>query len=201
MAAMSCAEGPFGPGLRRCPQEEKSRRYLRSTSALWNLNSMEDLRIADSFGMRRGLTNCAVSPSTKRSSVVRFGARCRERLLINSWCLSSSDSAATARTPPGRRSFARVTSRWIAKRSRSRMGRTVPHPLSCARLHGTSEFRHTANSPPTGRVIGAGRSGTSSFATASASCPGEMPYFCLISAMSHAGFASSIRERVHQRPR
>ncbi len=37
MAAMSSAEGPFGPGLRRCDEEEKSRRYFRSTNALWNL--------------------------------------------------------------------------------------------------------------------------------------------------------------------
>jgi hypothetical protein len=41
------------------------------------------LRLADSFGMRSGLTKRVVSPSTRRSSVVRFGARCRERLLIS----------------------------------------------------------------------------------------------------------------------
>ena len=33
---------------------------------------------APSFGIRRGFTNSVVSPSTKRSSVVRLGARCRE---------------------------------------------------------------------------------------------------------------------------
>jgi len=32
--------------------------------------------------IRCGLMNSVVSPSTKRSSVVRFGARCQERLLI-----------------------------------------------------------------------------------------------------------------------
>jgi len=37
-----------------------------------------------SFGIRRGLSNSVVSPSTTRSSVVRFGARWRERLLISS---------------------------------------------------------------------------------------------------------------------
>ena len=50
MAAMSSAEGPFGPGLRRCDEEEKSRRYFRSTKALWNLNNVAGLRIAPSFG-------------------------------------------------------------------------------------------------------------------------------------------------------
>ena len=82
IAAMSSAEGPLGPGLRRCDEEEKSRRYFRSTKALWNLNSVAGLTSAPSFGIRRGLTNSVVSPSTKRSSEVRFGARCRERLLI-----------------------------------------------------------------------------------------------------------------------
>ena len=84
-------------------------RYFRSTRALWNLRNVADLTIADSFAMRRGLTNRVISPSTKRSSVLRFGARFRERLLTMSCCLSNNDSAATARTPPGRRSFAAVT--------------------------------------------------------------------------------------------
>src|SRR6266705_2066963 len=53
--------GAFRPGFASLSQEEKSRRYLRSTNALWNLNSVEDLSIADSFEMRRRLTNCAVS--------------------------------------------------------------------------------------------------------------------------------------------
>src|ERR1700736_3539243 len=79
MAAMSCVEGPFGPGFRFRREEENSRRYFRWTSALWNLNSVAGLRLADSFGMRCGLTKRVVSPSTRRSSMVRFGARCRER--------------------------------------------------------------------------------------------------------------------------
>jgi len=82
MAAMSCVEGPFGPGFRFRREGENSKRYFRWTSALWNLNSVAGLRIADSFGMRCGLTKRVVSPSTRRSSIVRFGARCRERLLI-----------------------------------------------------------------------------------------------------------------------
>jgi hypothetical protein len=56
MATMSCAEGPFGPGFRLRHEEENSRRYFRRTNALWNLNSVAGLRLADSFGMRCGLT-------------------------------------------------------------------------------------------------------------------------------------------------
>src|SRR5664279_3725541 len=82
IAAMTCNEGPFGPGLQRLAEDENSRRYFRSTRALWNLNNVAGLRIAASWEMRRGLTNSDVSASTKRSSEVRFGARCRERLLI-----------------------------------------------------------------------------------------------------------------------
>jgi hypothetical protein len=41
------------------------------------------LRLVDSFGMRCGLTKRVVSPSTRRSSMVRFGAPCRERLHRN----------------------------------------------------------------------------------------------------------------------
>src|ERR1700752_1877649 len=83
-AAMGWVEGPLGPGFRFRWEEENSRRYFRWTSALWNLTSVAGLIIADSFGMRCGLTKRVVSPSTRRSSMVRFGARCRERLLIRS---------------------------------------------------------------------------------------------------------------------
>ena len=69
---MSSVEGPFGPGFRRCGEEEKRRWYFRSTNALWNLNRVAGLRITDSFGIRRGLRTSVVSPSRKRSSEVRF---------------------------------------------------------------------------------------------------------------------------------
>jgi hypothetical protein len=153
MAAMSSAEGPLGPGLRRCDEEEKSRRYLRSTKAWWNLNSVAGLMSAPSFAIRRGLTNSVVRPSKKRSIDFRFGARCRERLLMSNWCFSSRDSAATARTPPGRTSFANVISRWMASMRSSRMERTVSSPPVRARLHGrgwnTSHYEfatHTTDS-------------------------------------------------------
>ena len=74
----------FGPGRRRCGDEEKSRRYFRSTNALWNFSSVTGLISAPSFTSRRGVTNSVVNPSRKRSIDVRFGARCRERLLISS---------------------------------------------------------------------------------------------------------------------
>ena len=44
MAAMSCVEGPFGPGFRFRREEENSRRYFRWTSALWNSNSVAGLK-------------------------------------------------------------------------------------------------------------------------------------------------------------
>jgi hypothetical protein len=34
MAAMSSADGPVGPGLQRCGEEEKSRRYFREHKAI-----------------------------------------------------------------------------------------------------------------------------------------------------------------------
>ncbi len=46
--------------------------------------------------------------------------------------LKIRDSASTAGAPPGRTSFATVTSRWMARIRSSRMGRTVPWPASRA---------------------------------------------------------------------
>ena len=66
---------PFGPGLRRIAADENRRRYCRSTSALWNPNSVAGLRIAASFSTRRGCTNIVVKPNTNRSNVVKRGAR------------------------------------------------------------------------------------------------------------------------------
>jgi len=151
MAAMSSADGPFGPGLRRGEaEEEKSRRYLRCTRAPWNLSRVAGLTSAPSIGSRCGRTNNVATPRTQRSTEVRLGARCRKRLLMSNWCFSSNDSAATARTPPGRRSFARVTSRWMARTRISRTGQTVPPPRVRARLNGACGLPHTTNSPPTG---------------------------------------------------
>ena len=84
IAAVSSGGGPLGPGLRHGAEEEKSRRYFRSINALGNFNSVAGLRIAESFGTRCGLTKRLVNPMSNRSAVVRFGARCRERLMIKS---------------------------------------------------------------------------------------------------------------------
>jgi hypothetical protein len=46
-----------------------------------------------------------------------------------------SDSAKTWRAPPGPRSFVRGTSRWIARRSRSRMSWKLSCLPLCTRLH------------------------------------------------------------------
>ena len=53
MAAMSSADRPYGPGLGRGDaEEEKSRRYLRSTRAAWHLSSVAGLASAPRFGSR-----------------------------------------------------------------------------------------------------------------------------------------------------
>src|ERR1700676_4173537 len=80
MAAISCAEGPFGPGFRLRHEEENSRRYFRWTNALWNLNSVAGLRLADSFGVGWGLTKGVVSPTQRRRGGGSFGqSRARRR--------------------------------------------------------------------------------------------------------------------------
>jgi hypothetical protein len=68
------------------------------------------MTIADLIN-RRGSMTLAQSAAITRSAARRFGARSRERLSTMSCCFSSSDSAATARTPPGRRHLARVAIR------------------------------------------------------------------------------------------
>ncbi len=56
---------------------------------------------------RLGDTNSVQNPRISRSHAVRFGLRRCERFMISNWCLTASDSAATARTPPGPVSRAR----------------------------------------------------------------------------------------------
>jgi len=73
------------------------------------------------------------------------GAIADEQLLLEQQGLSGDGADA-----PGRRSLARVTSRWMARMTTSRTVRTVSSPPVRARLHGARGLRHTANSPPTG---------------------------------------------------
>src|SRR6516164_9473131 len=121
MAAISCSDGPFGPGFRLWHGEENSRRYFRWTMALWSLNRVAGLILTDNLGIRCGLSKTVVNPSTRRSSMVRLGARRRDRLLISSWGLSKRDLSYDPSHATRAEEFGEVTSRWIAKISTSRM--------------------------------------------------------------------------------
>jgi len=111
MAVMRSTDGPLGPGLPRRRRDVKSRRYLPSTRARCSQKSVAGLITAASFGSRGALMKRVVNPRTKRSNVVKFGARFLDRPAMMSWCLSSKDSAATARMPPARASLANVTTK------------------------------------------------------------------------------------------
>ncbi len=63
------------------------------------------------FRSRARLMKVAQTAAIARSIGRKFGARSRERLRTMSCCLSSSDSAMTARTPPGRKHLASVAIR------------------------------------------------------------------------------------------
>src|SRR5271169_6886266 len=76
---------------------------------------VEGFRITAILLRRLGDTKSVQTPSASRSHEVRYGARRRARLRMSSWCLTASDSAATAPRPPGLASFARVTSKWAIK--------------------------------------------------------------------------------------
>jgi hypothetical protein len=76
---------------------------------------VEVFRITEILPKRLGDTSSAQNPRITRSHPVRFGLRRCERFMISNWCLTASDSAATARTPPGRASRARVTNRWAIR--------------------------------------------------------------------------------------
>src|SRR6516225_1016746 len=65
MAAMSCSDGPFGPGFRVWHGEENSRRYFRWTMALWNLNRVAGLILTDNLGMRCGAQEEGRQPEHK----------------------------------------------------------------------------------------------------------------------------------------
>ncbi len=58
-------------------------------------------------------TKSAQNPSVSRSHDVRFGARFRERFTISNWCLTASDSAATARKPPGLASVPQIATQTL----------------------------------------------------------------------------------------
>ena len=101
---------------------------------------------------KRGNQLSPISAAVPTNFAARpMGLRSREMPLFFGDFLVE-DSAATARIPPGRRSFTQLTSKWMARMRRSRMRRTVPRPPVRARLRRTGGFRHTTNSLPTGTV-------------------------------------------------
>jgi hypothetical protein len=83
------------------------------------------IEMTASLPKRRGDTRSVQNPRTIRSHRVRFGLRRRERFMISNWCLTASDSAATARTPPGRTSRARVTSKWANRMNNELTGKEL----------------------------------------------------------------------------
>src|SRR5438105_4879763 len=82
--AMSSADGPLGLEFAAMRRIGKEQPVFLIHQRLAELEQPAGLTSAPSFRIRRGFTNMLVSPSTKRSSVVRFGARFLERLLIRS---------------------------------------------------------------------------------------------------------------------
>ncbi len=103
MATTIPSVGPFGPGMRRVATEESRRRYFRSTSALWNRNSVAGLRIAASFATRRGRTNSVINSSTNRSIVVRgwgasTGAAADNQLVLEQQRLGDDGADPTGST-------------------------------------------------------------------------------------------------------
>ena len=74
--------GAFRSRISWMPRGREEHAVLSIDQSLVELDYVAALVMAESLGMRYGLTKPVVGPSTKRSSVVRFGARCRERLLL-----------------------------------------------------------------------------------------------------------------------
>jgi hypothetical protein len=110
MASASSLDGPLGPARRR-RFGENSNRYLHLRKVRWQSRIVEGFNAIAERITRDGRMRRAKIPTRIRFEALRFGARCRERLRISSWCLIKRDSATTERTPPGPRSRASVTSK------------------------------------------------------------------------------------------
>jgi hypothetical protein len=82
--------GALGAGLIR-RLEENSRRYFRVVSTRWRRRSVEGFRTTATRTRRLGRMNSVHRPATTRSERGRFGERRRERLRINSCCLTRTD--------------------------------------------------------------------------------------------------------------
>lgn len=90
-------------------------------------------------------------------TIQRFGERCRDRFRISSWCLTSTDSATTARVPPGPASRAMVVSRCRSRMAKSRTVRSYQHDDQTAEPSRICEFamdRVSAELQPTSATSG-----------------------------------------------
>src|SRR5882762_7885856 len=121
--AMTSWLGPLGPGFTG-RFDEKNRRYFRCVSARCRVNSVDGLKTIAERINRPGRIKHAHRPATTRSAERRLGDSFRDRFRISSWCLTRTDSATTARTPPGPASRATVVRRWRDRTARSRMPRS-----------------------------------------------------------------------------
>ena len=100
MATTNSRDGPLGPGRPRRVGEHR-KRYLRVRKCRWKSRIVDGLRTMAERTTRVGRMKSEHTPARSRSDARRFGARCRERFRIRSWCLTRSDSAITERAPPG----------------------------------------------------------------------------------------------------
>ena len=110
--------------------DEHSRRYLRCRNARWR-KSVDGLRTIAERISRLGRMISAHTPATMRSARRRLGARRRERFRISNWCLTKTDSATTARAPPGPASRATVARRWRNRTTKSR----IAHRKQAGEIH------------------------------------------------------------------
>jgi hypothetical protein len=112
--AMTSGLGPLGPGFAG-RFDETTRRYFR-TSARNRFNSVDGLKTIAERINRPWRIKERTRPPTTRSAERRVGDRFRDRFRIRSWCLTSTDSATTARVPPaqraGQRSPADAETEW-----------------------------------------------------------------------------------------
>jgi hypothetical protein len=121
-AAMTSGLGPFGPGLLGAV-DENSRRYFRGQRSM---EAQERGGFQDDGGTDQPARahEQRAHAATTRSARRRLGARRLERLRISSCCLTSTDSATTARTPPGPASRATVAKRWRTRAAKSRIAQS-----------------------------------------------------------------------------
>jgi hypothetical protein len=142
----------FGTGFAAMRRERKEQAVFAIHQALWNLNSVAGLMSTPSFGIRRGLTNSVVSPSSKRSigQIRRAlpGSITDQKLMFEQKRLCG-DGAYTTWAEQLREDDEEVDGEGEAIAH----GANGTSPPVRARLHGADGLRHTTNSPPTGSEV------------------------------------------------